>query len=214
MAQYESHQRQRSASQLETGRENTSHDDRSFTPEPTGSMIENTPTNTEQSIHSSEQIYPTNFHSGERNRESFTSPISTTSVIQLTPQADDAQSLSSSLNIDVSRSQELSDESSPEVTPLRIRHLYSQGRHISIGPNANNADADEILGDLNLDLSSIMDMPIQEIEDLQQSLARELVITQNDLIDVGNSITNSRQNTPTQSERDQERRPSLGARAA
>jgi len=176
--------------------------------------MENVTSNPEQSMQSLEQSYPANSRSGEHSRESFISPTSTTTVIQLT-ELDNAQSQSPSLNIDAtSRSHESSDESSPEVTPHRIRHLYSQGRNISIGQSPNNAAADEILNDLNLDMSSIMQLPLQEIEELQQALARELTLTQNDMIDVGNSITNSRQNSPTQSGRDQERRPSFGARAA
>jgi hypothetical protein len=98
-------------------------------------------------------------------------------------------SLSPTLNIDESRSLLLlSDESITGDSPHRIHEIYDSEEYDTDDLSMCSASDDEIMDDLDQYTSSLMQMSLEDITALEESLARELMNTQKDMIDVGKMI--------------------------
>jgi hypothetical protein len=99
-------------------------------------------------------------------------------------------------------------QSSQEETPLRIRHRYLRSEQPALGDTSAN-DGSSGSGEL----SSYVHMSLEQITILQQSLERELLMSRRTMNELRDRIMDTKPAQP-QIHQKQERRPSMGARAA
>lgn len=98
-------------------------------------------------------------------------------------------SLSPTFNIDESRSSLLlSDGSITGDSPHHIHEACDVEEYDTTELSIWYASDDETIGDLDLDTTSLMEMSLEDITALEQSLARELMKTQTCMNDVGKMI--------------------------
>lgn len=149
------------------------------------------------------------------SRRSFASPISSAAIIELN------LGHAASPFLPYRSEDEANNMSSPEeVLPSRIQHGFtgdSGTEADAYDTHSNNEDpASDPDFDLGLDMSSVIQMSIEEITEIQRMLDRELLIADRDMAEwrSANSSVTSDLSSSMDYEDCIERRPSLGARAA
>mmetsp|Transcript_12311 Transcript_12311/g.17977 ORF Transcript_12311/g.17977 Transcript_12311/m.17977 type:complete len:228 (-) Transcript_12311:94-777(-) len=155
---------------------------------------------------------PPNHSLAGYNHDSLVSPTSTINVNQVaggvvTDRSGTPQQRGSAASTTI-HSHQNNVQSSQEEMPLRIRHRYLRSEQPALGGTSAN-DVSSGSGEM----SSYFHMSLEQITILQQSLERELLMSRRNVNELRDRIMDTKPAEP-QVHQKQERRPSMGARAA